>query len=203
MKGTLFVVTAASGTGKTSLVRELVAHIEKLEVSISHTTRTPRAGEENGKDYHFTDVNTFLDSINRGEFIEHAKVFDNYYGTMQSVVMDMLNQGDDVILEIDWQGAEQVKRIFPDSVSIFILPPNKESLKQRLSARGQDSDEVIEKRLAGSMVEMRQYVNFDYLVVNDEFDIALSEMSAIIFSERLRIEKQLQRQSVLLQELFN
>lgn len=200
--GSLFVITAASGTGKTSLVSKLIQDIDDLSVSISHTTRDPRPGEVNGEHYHFTDKKSFLSDVMAGAFIEHAEVFGNFYGTQQQTVEDMLAAGTDVILEIDWQGAQQVKRLFDQVTMIFIIPPSRDALRERLSNRGQDSDEVIEQRLSGSLQEMRQYVNFDYLVVNDDFDTALSELKAIIISHRVALDKQQHKQLELLQRLL-
>ena len=160
MKGSLFIITAASGTGKTSLVKQLIATTNDLAVSVSHTTREPRPGEIDGQHYHFTDTETFTKGIEAGEFLEHAQVFDNYYGTSQQSVNNQLNSGIDVILEIDWQGALQVKELYDDVIDDSLLPPSKATLRQRLSSRGQDSQEVIEKRLAGAVTEMQQYVHF-------------------------------------------
>lgn len=193
VKGSLFIITAASGTGKTSLVKQLIATTNDLAVSISHSTRSPRPGEIDGQHYHFVSREKFGEMIKNAEFLEHAKVFDNFYGTAQSSVEYMLNNGLDVILEIDWQGALQVQKIRPDAIMIFILPPDRQSLRQRLSNRGQDSEEVIEKRLAGSINEMQQYLHFDYVVINDNFDVALAEIKAIIIANRLTLKKQQQR----------
>lgn len=203
MSGSLFVVTAASGTGKTSLVRQLVNDLDYLSVSVSHTTREPRADEISGEHYHFTDKKTFLADVMAGEFIEHADVFGNFYGTHQATVERLLQSGQDVILEIDWQGARQVNTLFPSAKKIFIIPPSKDALRERLSNRGQDSDEVIETRLAGSLEEMSQYVNFDYLVVNDDFDTALSDLKAIITTNRLTLAHQQHQQLALLQKLLS
>lgn len=193
VKGSLFIITAASGTGKTSLVKQLIATTNDLAVSISHSTRQPRPGEIDGQHYHFVSREKFGEMIKNAEFLEHAEVFDNFYGTAQSSVEYMLNNGLDVILEIDWQGALQVQKIRPDAIMIFILPPDRQSLRQRLSNRGQDSEEVIEKRLAGSINEMQQYLHFDYVVINDNFDVALAEIKAIIIANRLTLKKQQQR----------
>lgn len=193
VKGSLFIITAASGTGKTSLVKQLIATTNDLAVSISHSTRSPRPGEIDGQHYHFVSREKFGEMIKNAEFLEHAEVFDNFYGTAQSSVEYMLNNGLDVILEIDWQGALQVQKIRPDAIMIFILPPDRQSLRQRLSNRGQDSEEVIEKRLAGSINEMQQYLHFDYVVINDNFDVALAEIKAIIIANRLTLKKQQQR----------
>ncbi|MFW2178206.1 MULTISPECIES: guanylate kinase [unclassified Moraxella] len=192
-KGSLFIVTAASGTGKTSLVKQLVATTNDLAVSISHATRTPRPGEVDGQHYHFVSRDHFNEMIKNGEFLEFAEVFDNCYGTSQQSVEFMLNNGLDVILEIDWQGALQVQKLRPDATMIFILPPDRQSLRQRLSNRGQDSEQVIEKRLAGSVHEMSQYLHFDYVVINDNFDVALAELKAIIIANRLTLTKQQER----------
>ncbi|GAA0317979.1 guanylate kinase [Psychrobacter aestuarii] len=193
MTGSLFIITAASGTGKTSLVKQLIATTNDLTVSVSHTTRSPRPGEIDGHHYHFTTEMAFVDAVNNSEFLEHAKVFDNYYGTKEQSVRAQLEAGVDVILEIDWQGALQVKKIFVDAVMIFILPPSVATLRQRLSARGQDSQEIIEKRLAGSVTEMAQYVNFDYVVINDNFEVALAELKAIIIADRQTLARQQDR----------
>lgn len=203
VSGSLFVITAASGTGKTSLVSQLVQTIDHLDVSVSHTTREPRDGELDGQHYHFTDKKSFLADVMAGEFIEHAEVFGNFYGTHQKTVEDTLAAGIDVILEIDWQGAQQVKRLFDQVTLIFIIPPSRDALRQRLSNRGQDSDEVIEQRLDGSLQEMRQYVNFDYLVVNDNFDTALSELTSIIIARRMTLDKQQNKHLELLQRLLS
>lgn len=189
-QGTLFIISAASGTGKTSLVKELLASMTNLVVSVSHTTRSPRRGEIDGKHYYFTDKETFVALVGRGEFLEHAEVFGNYYGTSKTAVLDLLNAGVDVILEIDWQGALQVKRQFGHAVMIFILPPSRDALRARLSARASDTTQVINERLAGSVREMQEYVNFDYVVINDEFDVALSELKAIITTHRLGVARQ-------------
>lgn len=203
MSGLLFVVTAASGTGKTSLVKALLERLQDLKVSVSHTTRPMRAGEEHGVHYHFTSTDEFLNKVAAGGFIEHAEVFGNYYGTSHAAVSAQLAAGHDVLLEIDWQGAEQVRRLFPASIQIFIVPPTRAALRERLSNRGQDSHEVIERRLAGSVDEMRQYVSFDYLIVNDVFEDALHELEAIIIANRLQLSQQTHRQAALLEQLFN
>lgn len=202
MTGSLFTITAASGTGKTSLVKQLLATTNELAVSVSHTTRAPRAGEIDGKDYHFIDTQAFDKMVSGGEFLETAEVFGNYYGTSQKTVEDRLKNGLDVILEIDWQGALQVKRLIPSTIAIFILPPDKKALRQRLSGRGQDTTDVIETRLAGATHEMSQYVQFDYLVINDNFDVALAELKAIIIANRLTLDKQQARHFNKISELL-
>ena len=202
MSANLFIISAASGTGKTSLVSELLKSVEGLTVSVSHTTRSPRPGEFDGDHYHFIDTKTFEEHIKNGHFLEHAQVFENYYGTLLQTVEAQLAEGLDVILEIDWQGAEQVAKRLPDAISIFILPPSLQTLHHRLSNRGQDSEEVIQKRLAGAMLEMSQHRNFDYLVINDEFEVALRDLQSIIRSARLKTARQRQRQAALIDALI-
>jgi len=186
MKGTLFIVSAPSGAGKTSLLKELVAADPLLDISVSHTTRAKRPGEQDGKDYHFIDQPGFLQMIGEGAFMEHAQVFDNHYGTAEAVVRERLNTGQDMVLEIDWQGANQVRNRMPDAISIFILPPSPQALHDRLSARGQDSEEVIARRMRDAKNEMSHYAEYDYLVINDDFSLALKELEAIVCGLRLR-----------------
>ena len=202
MSGLLFVVSAASGTGKTSLVKALLDRSTNLYVSVSHTTRPQRVGELNGVHYHFISKAEFETQIERGQFVEYAEVFGNYYGTSQVIVEQQLAQGHDVLLEIDWQGAQQVRRLFPDCIQIFILPPTQYDLRQRLSNRGTDSVEVIERRLNLAIVDMQQYVNFDYVIINDSFDRALHELEAIITANRLRLVQQSQRHAALIAQLL-
>ncbi|OPH34548.1 guanylate kinase [Moraxella atlantae] len=201
--GSLFIITAASGTGKTSLVKQLLATTNDLAVSVSHSTRAPRPGEVDGQHYHFVSREAFQDMIARGDFLEFADVFDNFYGTSQASVDKMLASGLDVILEIDWQGALQVQKLRPDAISVFILPPDRQSLRQRLSTRAQDSAEVIEKRLAGAVRDMQQYLHFDYVVVNDNFDVALADLKAIIMANRLTLAKQQQAQAARIERLLS
>lgn len=203
MAGLLFVVAAASGTGKTSLVKALLEQTKDLTLSISHTTRTSRPGEIDGVHYHFTPKERFVEMICDGYFVEHAEVFGNYYGTSHTGITTQLEQGHDVLLEIDWQGAEQVRKIFPDSIQIFIIPPSLAELRQRLSNRGQDSEEVIQTRLNGAVEEMRQHVSFDYLIVNDMFDHALIDLQSIVRAARLTEQQQVVRQQNLLMGLLN
>lgn len=202
MTGSLFIITAASGTGKTSLVKQLLATTNDLAVSISHTTRDPRPGETDGIHYHFTDTESFVEGIKAGQFLEHAEVFGNYYGTSHASVTAQLEAGVDVILEIDWQGALQVKKLFDDVTMIFILPPSLATLRQRLAGRGQDTLEVINTRLAGAVDEMRQYVNFDYVVINDHFESALYELKAIIVAKRQTLDRQQQRYQSTIEALM-
>jgi guanylate kinase len=203
MTGSLFIVTAASGTGKTSLVKQLLATTNDLTVSVSHTTRPPRPGEIDGHDYHFTEVESFVTAIGESKFLEHAEVFGNYYGTSEQSVRAQLDAGVDVILEIDWQGALQVKKIFTEATMIFILPPSISTLRQRLSSRAQDSAEVIEQRLAGAVTEMAQYVHADFVVINDSFEVALTELKAIIVANRQTIKRQQQRYHRTITTLLN
>jgi len=179
-KGTLFIIAAPSGAGKTSLVKELVDQTDNLIVSVSHTTRSPRPGEEHGVNYYFVTQDAFLQMMERGDFLEHAQVFDNYYGTSQRWVEEQLDAGQDVILEIDWQGARQVRQVMPDCIGIFILPPSRQILEERLRSRGQDSEEVIARRMQDAKSEISHYGEFDYMVVNDDFETALMDLEAII-----------------------
>ena len=200
--GTLFTVSAPSGAGKTSLVNALIRHDRQLRVSVSHTTRPRRPGETDGVDYHFIDAATFQSMLARTEFLEHAQVFGNLYGTSQAWVEQQLRAGIDVILEIDWQGAQQVKRLVPGTQSIFILPPSRATLQQRLTARGQDDSTIIAARMAEAVEEMSHYVEGDYLVVNQEFDTALAELQAIVSCQRLRTSRQQMELAELLQDLL-
>ena len=202
MSGSLFIVAAPSGAGKTSLVKALVERQQNICLSVSHTTRVARAGEIQGKDYFFTSEQDFDEMRDNGDFLESATVFDHSYGTSGAAVHSQLAQGNDVILEIDWQGAEQVRRNFKDSTSIFILPPSKQALEQRLRGRGQDDEAVIERRMRDAENEMSHYVEFDYLLVNDEFEQALSDLMAIISARRHSMTVQTQVQAALLMELL-
>lgn len=202
-KGTLYTVSAPSGAGKTSLVKALVEATKGVCVSISHTTRDMRPGEENGVNYHFVDHPTFEKMVEEGAFLEHAQVFTNYYGTSQAWVEEQLASGSDVILEIDWQGAAQVRRLIPDAVSVFILPPSSETLRERLKGRGQDGESVIDARMAEARSEMSHFNEADYLVINDIFEKALDEFRAIILAERLKLVNQSERHHTLLQNLLS
>lgn len=201
--GTLYTVSAPSGAGKTSLVKALIDTTTSLRVSVSHTTREMRPGEKDGVNYHFVSKNEFETMVEQAAFLEHAKVFTNYYGTSQAWVEQTLANGEDVILEIDWQGAAQVRRLIPNAVSIFILPPSQQCLLERLTGRGQDDDEVISARMAEAKNEMSHYAEADYLIINDDFDKALHEFQAIIYAERLRLEKQQAKHQSLLQNLLS
>ncbi len=199
--GTLYVIAAPSGTGKTSLTSALVRTLTHIKISISHTTREQRPGEQHGVHYWFTSVAEFKKMIAENEFLEYAEVFGNYYGTSKQWVAQQLKSGLDVVLEIDWQGAQQVRKIFPQSLSIFILPPSADLLRKRLQTRKQDSAAIIEKRLAESANEVAHYHEFDFLVVNDNFDDALLDIQAIVRANRLKLSNQSLRWQKLLAEL--
>lgn len=201
--GSLYIVAAPSGAGKTSLVKSLVETTPDVVVSISHTTRPPRPGEREGTHYHFVSAAVFEAMFADGAFLEHAEVFGNRYGTSQAAVSAQRAAGLDVILEIDWQGARQVRALMPDSKTIFIVPPSREVLRQRLIGRGQDSIEVIERRMAAALDELSHYAEFDYLVINDDFQAALEALRAIVIANRQRREIQLERQRGLLQTLLS
>lgn len=201
--GILYILSAPSGAGKTSLVKALLEQLPGVQVSISHTTRAMRPGETDGVNYHFTAKDDFVAMIKNGDFLEHAEVFGNFYGTSQHWVQQTLDQGQDLILEIDWQGAQQVRRLMPDARSIFILPPSLEALQQRLDNRGQDSAEIIAARMQQATSEMSHYVEYDYLVINDDFAQALEELKAIFISGQLQQGRQHQRHVQLLQQLTN
>lgn len=188
--GTLFVISAPSGAGKTSLVKALLKQDKQVKVSVSHTTRTIRPGEADGQDYNFVSLKDFNTMINQSLFLEHADVFTNKYGTSRPWVEEQLQQGMDVILEIDWQGAEQIRQQMPDCVSLFILPPSTEELRKRLTGRGTDSDEVINHRMSEALNEMSHYPEFQYLVINDDFDTALSDLQAVFTARRLELGRQ-------------
>ena len=200
-QGTLFIVTAPSGAGKTSLVNELLHQIKNLLVSVSHTTRPIRPGETNGKNYHFVDERRFLSMISNGDFLETADVYGYKYGTSSKWVSAELGSGKDVILEIDWQGAIQIKRQFPGACSIFILPPSLEALIDRLHKRQQDDDETIARRMAQAKEVISHVKDADYAVVNDRFDETVNEVSSIIQSRRLKIEAQMVNLANLLANL--
>lgn len=197
-KGNLYIISAPSGAGKTSLVKKLVTKINNLIVSVSHTTRQSRHGEIEGKDYFFVRVDEFRRMQEQNAFLECAEVFDNFYGTAQKTVEDNLAQGYDVLLEIDWQGAQQVRRLIPDSISIFILPPSIDVLRHRLISRGKDNAEIIARRMHDAVTEMSHYPEFDYLIVNDDFNEALQTVKSIIWANRFKQS----RQSRLLQPLL-
>lgn len=201
MSGQLYIVSAPSGAGKTSLLTALREQLDQIVISVSHTTRAPREGETNGQHYHFVTVAEFQEQAAQENFLEYAQVFDNYYGTSRLAVNELLAQGKDVILEIDWQGAQQVRSRTDDALSIFILPPSKAALEQRLTGRGQDSDDIIQRRMRDAQSEMSHYPEYDYVVINDDFAVALEELKSIFQSQRLRLATQQQRSSELLAAL--
>lgn len=200
--GTLYIVSAPSGAGKTSLVKALVDACSHVCVSISHTTRPQRPGEVDGVNYHFIDQATFQTMLGDNAFLESAQVFNNYYGTSREWVSNTLAKGMDVILEIDWQGAQQVRRLMPNTVGIFILPPSLEILRKRLTDRGQDDQTVIDNRMAQAVEEMTHYVEFDYLVINDVFEESLDALQAIVKAEKQRMPQQQAGHQAILQQLF-
>jgi len=186
MSGLLFVITAPSGAGKSSLIDALLKDDPRLKLSVSYTTRAPRPGEVNGREYHFVDDKTFLAMLERAEFLESAEVHGNRYGTSEAVIREALARGQDLVLEIDWQGAQQVRRLYPECHGVFILPPSVAELERRMRARGQDSDAVIRRRLASAEEEISHAPEFDYAIINKDFDEAKKDLQAIIRVERLR-----------------
>ena len=201
--GLLLVVSAPSGAGKTSLVNALVERDDNIVVSISHTTRARRGSEREGVDYFFVDAATFASMRDAGAFFEHATVFGKSYGTARAMVERELAAGHDVLLEIDWQGAQQIRHSFKDAITLFILPPSHATLSQRLRSRGQDDEVAIRKRTAEAVVEMSHHAEYDYLIVNDRFDDAVADLMAIIRAERLRAARQARRYAALLADLLS
>ena len=204
VQGTLYIVSAPSGAGKSSLIQALLKTqpLYDTQVSISHTTRAKRPGENHGEHYFFVSHDEFRQMIGEDAFLEYAEVFGNYYGTSRKAIEQILSTGVDVFLDIDWQGAQQIRKKMPQSRSIFILPPSKDELDRRLRGRGQDSDEVIAKRMAQAVAEMTHYAEYDYLIVNDDFDLALSDLKTIIRAERLRLGRQKMRHDALITKLL-
>jgi guanylate kinase len=202
MIGNLFIIAAPSGAGKTSLVRALLEADQQVKLSVSYTTRQPRPGEVNGVDYHFVDEAEFLRMMALGDFLECAEVHNARYGTSQKRVEAVLQAGNDLVLEIDWQGAAQVRRLYPQAISIFVLPPSIDALEQRLRGRGQDSDEVIMRRLAAARQEMSHVGEFDYVTINDKFESAFEDIRSIVRTQRLLCDKQLIRNAQLLKALL-
>lgn len=203
--GTLYIVSAPSGAGKSSLISALLSksiHENQLQVSVSHTTRAPRNGEQDGQHYHFVDVAEFKQLIEEGVFFEWAEVFGNYYGTSRTVIEQQLAKGIDVFLDIDWQGARQVKKLMPQAQGIFILPPSRSELERRLIGRGQDSDEIIAARMDKAVSEMSHHDEYEYLIINDDFEQALSEFSVIITSNRLKQSQQVIKHCDMLKDLL-
>ena len=201
-KANLFVVSAPSGAGKTSLLKQLISELEDVQTSISHTTRQKRDAEIDGVDYHFVDIEQFKRLVSEEAFFEHAEVFGNHYGTSKSSIDDQLGKGIDVILEIDWQGARQIKKQLPDSLSVFILPPSKSELENRLQGRGQDDEAIIKGRMDAAISEMSHYNEYDYLVINDDFSVAVAEIKSIIQAERQKISIQSKKHAQLLSNLL-
>ncbi len=202
MSGNVFVVSAPSGAGKTSLVRALLQADPQVKLSISYTTRPPRPGEVDGVHYHFVSKERFMEMLERGDFLESAEVYGNYYGTSQRWIEEQLAAGQDILLEIDWQGAAQIRRLMPEAVSIFILPPSVAALRERLKGRGQDAEEVIERRLAAAREDMSHVAEFDYVIINDDFATASLDLQAVVRAQRLRVARQLARHERLLQALL-
>ena len=191
-RGLMIILSSPSGAGKTTLTRQLLAENNDMTMSVSATTRKPRPGEQDGKDYYFVSKEKFSAMIDEDEFLEHAKVFDNFYGTPRGPVEDSLAEGKDVIFDIDWQGAQQLTQAASDDlVKIFILPPNMQELEKRLRSRAQDSDDVIAKRMSKSEAEISHWAEYDYVIVNDDVDMAMAELSAIIIAERQKRKRQL------------
>jgi guanylate kinase len=201
-RGNLFVVVAPSGAGKTSLVNALLDQETKIRLSVSYTTRAPRPGEKHGRDYHFVDRPTFEKMIASGDFLECAEVYGNYYGTSKRWIEWQLSGDHDVLLEIDWQGAHQVRQIFPHMAGIFILPPSIAELERRLTARGKDSAEVIATRMASAREEISHVLEFEYIIVNEDFDTALAELLAVVHASRVTREQQSVRLASLLQQFL-
>lgn len=201
MPGNLYIISAPSGAGKTSLVQSLLKHDPHIDLSVSYTTRDPRSGEQNGKDYHFVSRETFLEMAKRGEFLESAEVYGNLYGTSQNWIRQEIDRGRDILLEIDWQGAAQVRRLFPDCISIFILPPSMAALEQRLRGRGKDSEAVIAKRMAAATADVSHVAEFNYVIINNNLNDALQELAAVVLSARLRSSQQLSRHQDLINQL--
>lgn len=205
--GNLFILSAPSGAGKSSLIKALLAqgndsNTRDMQVSVSHTTRAPRPGEKNGEHYHFVSVDEFKAQINQGTFYEYAEVFGNYYGTSEIAIDAQLAQGIDVFLDIDWQGAQQVRVKKPDVTTIFISPPSKQELENRLRGRGQDSEEIIAGRMAQAQAECSHFHEFDYIIINDDFNQALADLKTIVYNQRLTCNQQSEQHKILLSELI-
>nr|WP_314479717.1 guanylate kinase [uncultured Pseudomonas sp.] len=200
--GTLYIVSAPSGAGKTSLVNALTQDDKQIRVSVSHTTRAMRPGEQHGVNYHFVEHDAFKALIEQGDFLEHAEVFGNFYGTSRSALQQTLDQGFDLILEIDWQGAQQVRALMPQALSVFILPPSQAALRERLNGRGQDSEAIIDGRMKEAVSEMVHYDEYDYVIINDDFGAALADLKAVFRANRLLLNKQQHRHAALLEQLI-
>ena len=201
MSGNLFIITAPSGAGKTSLVKALLAADPNVQLSISYTTRAPRPGETDGQDYHFVTLETFMEMMEKGEFLESAEVYGNHYGTSQTWITRETGIGKDILLEIDWQGAVQVRKLLPEAIGIFILPPSLDTLRWRLKNRSQDSDEVIERRMQAAREDISHVSEFDYVIINNDFKEAVQDLLATVRAARLSVTRQLLRHSQLLTQL--
>lgn len=202
MQGNIFIVSAPSGAGKTSLVRALLEADLRVKLSVSYTTRAPRPGEVEGQHYHFVDLNAFMQLLNRGDFLESAEVYGNHYGTSQRWIENQVALGLDILLEIDWQGAAQVRKLMPQAISIFVLPPSIEALQARLTGRGQDAAAVIATRVAAAREDMSHFGEFDYVIINDDFALAAADLQAIVKASRLPLAKQVQRNGALIANLL-
>lgn len=202
MPGNLYIIWSPSGGGKTSLVTALAARDSNVCRSVSHTTRAARAGEIDGREYHFVDRATFQGMTGSGDFLEHAEVYGNYYGTSERWISDALAAGRDIFLTIDWQGGMQVRRRFPGVIGIYVLPPSLAVLEQRLKARGQDSNEVVARRLAAARDDLSHLIEFDYVIINDQFETAVAELAAIVRAQRLKREAQMKRHESLIENLM-
>ncbi len=201
MSGNLFIISAPSGAGKTSLVGALLKHNSQIDLSVSYTTRAPRSGETDGVSYHFVTREKFMEMAQRGDFLESAEVYGNLYGTSQSWISQEIAKGRDILLEIDWQGAAQVRSKFPDCIGIFILPPSLAALELRLKGRNQDSAEIIAKRLHAAREDISHVAEFDYVIINDKLDVALQQLNAVVIAAGLGRNRQLKRQSELINQL--
>lgn len=201
-KGNLFVVSSPSGAGKSSLIGALLEKHQDMKVSVSHTTRAPRPGEEDGTHYHFSSVDNFKQLIEQNEFYEWAEVFGNYYGTSKSAIQSQLDQGIDVFLDIDWQGAQQMRKLVPEIITLFILPPSKSELENRLNKRGQDSADVIANRMAEAQSEMSHYDEYDFVMINDDFEQTLQQFEQIVLAHRAQKTNQQVKFAELIEELL-
>jgi len=201
MRGNLFIVCAPSGAGKTSLVAELLKSDDKITLSVSYTTRAPRSGELDGREYHFVSKEKFEAMITAGEFLESALVHGNYYGTSKAWIAGQRAAGNDILLEIDWQGAQQVRRVFPDAIGVFVLPPSFETLVSRLNTRAQDAPDVIARRLSAARDEISHVAEFDYVIINDKFGDAVKDLVAVVRAQRLRLDAQTARHGELINRM--
>ncbi len=200
--GNIFIVSAPSGAGKTSLVKALLEADSQVKLSVSYTTRAPRPGEVDGVNYHFVSMDDFMAVLNRGDFLESAEVYGNRYGTSQRWIEAQVATGVDILLEIDWQGAAQVRKLMPQAISIFVLPPSPAALRERLTGRGQDSEEIIAGRLAAAREDMSHVSEFDYVIINDDFAAAAADLQAVVRASRLTLSKQMAKNGALIESLF-